>query len=118
MDFTTSVKTVYFEKYATFSGRASRSEFWWSVLFGFIVNAVTGALGSGSEMMDLLGVVVSALMLIPSIAVAVRRFHDIDKSGLWILINFIPLIGWIWYLVLMATAGEPTANRYGPIPSA
>lgn len=54
--------------------------------------------------------------LIPTIAVSVRRMHDIGKSGWWVLIAFVPLIGWIWYLILCCTDSQPGDNQYGPNP--
>lgn len=129
MNMMTAVKTVY-SKYATFSGRARRSEYWWFVLFYFIVNIVlsivdsvlfgttTTGNGSFSAQTDtpILSGIFGLASLIPTIAVAARRLHDINRSGWWLLIGFIPLIGTIILIVWFATGGDKGANRFGPDP--
>jgi uncharacterized membrane protein YhaH (DUF805 family) len=91
-----------FNKYATFTGRAPRSEFWWFwLLFGFVT-----LLGSG----NLLGFV-WIFILIPYIAVGVRRMHDVGRSGWWLLF---PLVN-LFFLVSPGTLGD---NKYGPVPAA
>ncbi len=107
MDFKTSVTHVL-NNYFTFSGRASCSEFWWWVLFGFLVNIVLSVLE-----IDALSVLVALGLLIPNIAVTARRLHDIDKSGWWQLIMLVPLVGvfiLIYWCVQKSTEG---ANRFG-----
>ena len=100
MSFADAVRSV-FSKYATFSGRARRSEFWYFVLFTFLVGIVTGIVDSilGTDYDGTSGGLVNTLgslaLLLPSVAVAVRRLHDIDRSGWWILLGIIPIIGWI-----------------------
>ena len=94
MDFTTAVKTC-FSKYATFKGTAHRPEFWWFVLFLVVANLVLSVFdrmlfGADSQP---LGVLFSLGTLLPYLAVAVRRLHDIGRSCCWILLGFIPLIG-------------------------
>ncbi len=110
------------KKYAVFSGRARRSEYWYFSLFNFIFMLV--ALGLD----NLLGTTVGGLpyglfyfalalaMLIPGLAVFVRRMHDIGKSGWWYFIALIPLIGGIWLLVLCCTDGICGDNAYGSDP--
>ncbi|MDF3061843.1 MAG: hypothetical protein K0S06_1952 [Microvirga sp.] len=108
--------------YTNFDGRISRQPFWigtlvlWaasialSILAGIIV-------GSASTAMMLIQLVIGLAFLVPSLAVAVKRFHDRDKSGWWVLIIFIPLIGFIWYLVELGfLPGTPGPNRFGPDP--
>ncbi len=108
------------EHYADFNGRARRKEFWMFALFNFIIAVVLsfidGLLGLTIESMGILYLVYSLAVLIPNIAVSVRRLHDIGKSGWMILIAFIPLIGAIWLLVLFVTDSKPGANEYGPNP--
>jgi uncharacterized membrane protein YhaH (DUF805 family) len=121
MDFMTAVRTC-FSKYVDFSGRARRSEFWYFVLFTFLVGIVTNIVdailgtdydtGSGG----LISTVVSLGLLLPSVAVAVRRLHDIDKSGWWILIGIIPIVGWIIVIIWYCTDTKPGDNQYGPNP--
>lgn len=108
-------------KYATFDGRAHRTEFWMFVLVNIIVSiglnivdaiiGTDGALGAG-----LLSSIYALAILIPTLAVAVRRLHDIGRSGWWLLIALIPIVGFIILIVWYATKGERAANRYGPNP--
>ena len=108
--------------YADFSGRARRSEYWYFVLFYVlidfglaIVDRITGLHAGASGVGVLVGIFVLA-MLIPSIAVAVRRLHDTDRSGWWLLIALIPLIGAIVLLVFYVQEGSAGDNQYGPSP--
>ena len=114
MDFKTAVTTVLQKKYADFSGRASRSEFWWFTLFAFIVNMLSniifGAIGIG-----FLAMIVSLALLVPSIAVAVRRLHDRDMIGWWVLLGLVPVIN-IALLVICALEGTAGPNKYGADP--
>jgi uncharacterized membrane protein YhaH (DUF805 family) len=113
MDFATAVKTVLMQKYANFSGRAIRSEYWWWVLFAIIASIVLGVVDYILGV-QLLGSIFSLATLIPGIAVGVRRLHDLDKSGWWLLIAFIPLIGFILLIYWFAQPGTPGPNRFGP----
>lgn len=107
-----------FSNYANFSGRANRGEYWWFILANIIISivlsvidsAVFGAVAGG---MGLLSIIWSLAVLIPSIALGVRRLHDIDRSGWWLLIAFIPLIGAIVLIVWAAKQGEARPNRFG-----
>jgi uncharacterized membrane protein YhaH (DUF805 family) len=105
------------KKYAVFEGRATRSEFWYFVLFNFIISIAIGivesALLGGSSF---LGLIYSLAVLIPGIAVGARRLHDIGKSGWWMLIGLVPLVGWIILIVFYATDSQGGANMYGPDP--
>ena len=110
------------KKYAVFSGRARRAEYWYFVLFNIIVAIVLSLidtlLGTFNFMqgVGLLSGLYSLAVLIPTLAVTVRRLHDVDRSGWWIFINLIPLIGTIVLLVFAVTDGTPGSNRYGPNP--
>jgi uncharacterized membrane protein YhaH (DUF805 family) len=113
--FQDSVRTV-FQRYATFTGRSRRPEYWWFVLFNFIVSAALGLISGflfNSEN-DLLGGLYSLAVLVPSLAVAVRRLHDIGRTGWWLLIGLIPIVGLIVLIVFFATKGEERDNQYGP----
>lgn len=103
------------KKYAVFSGRARRKEYWMYTLFVVIISIVLAivdyALG-----MQALGLIFSIAILLPSLGVAVRRLHDTGRSGWWILISLIPLIGTIVMLVFLCSDSEPGANKYGPNP--
>jgi uncharacterized membrane protein YhaH (DUF805 family) len=110
--------TTCLQKYVGFGGRAGRAEFWWfflfylvAVLIGYAIDAAVGAGG-------ILYVVVTLGLILPTIAVEFRRLHDTGRSGWWILITLIPLIGSIWLLVLFASRGDPAPNKYGDPPSA
>jgi len=116
-----------FQKYAVFSGRATRSEFWFFILFtlqvqlafylgGFFLASAFGASTDAATSIgdDALAVYVIASFL-PTIAVAVRRLHDTGKSGWWLLLCFVPVAGIILY-VFWAIDSQPGANSYGPNP--
>ena len=106
------------KKYAIFKGRATRSEFWYFALFNFIVSIVIGIISKiiGDSKNNILGNIYSLAVFIPSLAVGMRRMHDIGKSGWIILINLIPIIGWIWFIVLACKEGFQGDNKYGPNP--
>lgn len=101
-------KKVVFENYANFEGRARRSEYWWFTLMNIIISFVVGFIG-GLIMFPLIGTFYSLAVLVPSIAVAIRRMHDIGKSGWYILIP-------IYNIVLLATEGNYGENEYGSDP--
>ncbi len=110
------------KKYATFSGRSRRREYWFFVLFYLIivigcavVDAVLGTFSETSEIGLFSGLAALGL-LIPSIAVTARRLHDTGKSGWWQLIAFIPLIGGLVLLVFVLKDSFPAENTYGPNP--
>jgi uncharacterized membrane protein YhaH (DUF805 family) len=110
------------KKYAVFSGRSRRKEYWYYVLFvaiiSIVLNIIDGLLGTydSSAGVGLLSTIFSLAVLIPSIAVSVRRLHDIDRTGWWVLIGLVPLIGWIVLLVFHVQDSTPGTNRYGPNP--
>ena len=91
-----------FMKWNDFKGVANRPQFWWYVLAIFIVSAVLGVTSYRLEM------IWSLITLVPSVAIGIRRMHDIGKSGLWLLINLVPVIGWIIFIVL---AAQPTKKQ-------
>ncbi|HEV2886421.1 MAG TPA: DUF805 domain-containing protein [Jatrophihabitans sp.] len=114
MSFADAVRSVL-SKYVVFSGRARRSEFWWYALFAAIVYIVAGIIDAaiGNQ---LVGYLVALALLLPSLAVTVRRLHDTGRSGWWILIGIIPLIGAIVLLVFEVQDSQPGTNNYGPSP--
>ena len=116
MNFQTSIKTC-FNKYAVFSGRASRSEFWFFVLFGLlggVISAIidTMILGYSVEVNGPINLIFSVALILPSIAVTTRRLHDINKSGWWQLL-WLTVIGGIVVIVWNATEGEKKKNKHG-----
>ena len=104
MTFGESIKTC-FSKYATFVGRASRSEYWWFFLFTFLASAAAGIMG------ETVSGVFSLAILLPSLAVGARRLHDVDKSGWFLLLWFVPIIGWL-ILIFWAVQEGREPNRF------
>ncbi|MFG3345987.1 DUF805 domain-containing protein [Streptomyces sp. NPDC048018] len=104
-----------FKKYAVFSGRARRKEFWMFQLFNLlasiIASVIDGALG-----IQLLSLIYLLAVLVPSLAIAVRRLHDTGRSGWWLLIGLIPLVGAIVLLVFYCTEGDQAPNEHGTNP--
>ena len=109
-------------RYAQFSGRARRAEYWWFYLLliiGLVVALILESLlGFGGSVgpYGLLSGLFGLAMLVPSLAAGVRRLHDTDRSGWWLLIAFIPLIGAIVLLVFYVSEGTRGDNRFGPDP--
>jgi uncharacterized membrane protein YhaH (DUF805 family) len=134
LGFVDAVK-LCFARYATFTGRSARPEFWWWVLFSFLVNIVVGGLLTASGG-DWLGALASLALLVPSLAVGARRLHDTGRSGWWQAAVYLPgglsllggfffmigLIGMLVMIVLLIVwllqPGEPGPNGYGAPPSA
>jgi uncharacterized membrane protein YhaH (DUF805 family) len=109
-------------KYAQFSGRARRREYWMFFLFSAlvaialtIVDAITGTLSAAAGT-GLLGGLYSLAVLIPGLALTIRRLHDTDRSGWWLLIALVPVIGAIVLLVFMCLDSVPGDTRHGPSP--
>ena len=106
------------KKYAVFTGRARRTEYWMfalvSLIIGFVLGFVEGLVGGPG----ILGGVYGLAVLIPGIAVSIRRLHDTARSGLWLLIAFVPVIGAIVLLVFMVTEGNSGDNQFGSDPKA
>ena len=95
MTFSESIKTVVFKKYATFKGRASRSEYWWYMLFASLISLLGAVIAStlyGDPSELTLFDIVSLLLLLPGLAVSIRRLHDVNKSGWWLLYPWLGLI--------------------------
>jgi len=119
-------KIAMFQNYSNFSGRARRSEYWYfrlataviffvMIAFAVLLSVVTGG-DLAFQIAIVLFIIYALLTVIPSLAVTVRRMHDLGKSGWNILISCIPLVGPIWFLILLATEGEQGENYYGPDP--
>lgn len=140
MDFLTAIKTCL-SKYAVFQGRASRSEFWWFELFLVLVPLVVsivsalffgqmtrvvmhdaGPMGQGWGMMwgvqsvGILPHLVGLALFLPTLAVAVRRLHDVGRSGWWVLLLLLPFIGFLVLLFWFVQPSDPHDNAYGPSP--
>ncbi len=104
MTFGQSLSTC-FSKYAAFNGRASRSEYWWWVLFTFLASAASGIVS------ETLSALFSVAVLLPSLAVGARRLHDTDRSAWFLLLLLIPLVGWIILIVWAIQEGKEP-NRF------
>jgi uncharacterized membrane protein YhaH (DUF805 family) len=123
MSFQDAVRTCLQQKYVDFSGRARRSEYWYFFLFNVIVSVVAGIIdgilgtrGSGTMSgTGLVGAIASLALLLPNLGVGVRRLHDTSRSGWWLLIGLVPLVGWIVLLVFFVQDSQPE-NQYGPNP--
>lgn len=112
---------VALSKYAVFSGRSRRSEYWYfvlcNVIISFALSLVDGMLGfGGEESAGIFGGLYALAMIIPSIAVGVRRLHDIGKSGWWMFILLVPILGVLVLFFLMIRDSQPGDNQYGPNP--
>ena len=125
MTFMESVQTCIKENYFNFEGRAPRSEYWWFTLFLALLEIVTsvldGFLGtytvtSSGRMIGFINLIFLLAILLPSIAVAVRRLHDTDRSGWFYLLIFIPLIGSIILIIFFIQQGTNGRNRFGDDP--
>lgn len=117
--FQTYFIDVLKSKYAKFDGRARRAEFWYFVLYNALFSLgcsiIDGLLFGGTP---ILSTIYSLAVLVPGLALSVRRLHDINKSGWFLLIALIPIVGAIWLLVLYTTPGTMGDNQYGPDPKA
>ena len=118
MGFGEAVSTC-FSKYATFTGRARRPEYWYWVLFGVGVGIVATILDAivFDTTSSVFSILSSLGLLLPNLAVTVRRLHDIDRSGWWMFILLLPLIGAIVMFVFMCLRGTPGPNRFGQDPA-
>jgi uncharacterized membrane protein YhaH (DUF805 family) len=121
MTFPDSVK-ICFNKYVDFNGRARRSEFWWWVLFTFLVGIVASIIDAilgtrSSSGTGLIEGLTNLALLLPSLAVGARRLHDTGRSGWWQLLWLAIIIGWIVLIVWFCQDSKPD-NAYGPSPKA
>lgn len=105
------------KNYAGFNGRAGRAEYWMFFLFNFVISVVLNILSrtTHSGIFLILSVLYGLAVLIPGLAVAVRRLHDTNRTGWWIFIALIPFVGAIWLIVLLALEGSAGSNQYGSV---
>ncbi|WP_296648589.1 DUF805 domain-containing protein [Rhodoluna sp.] len=121
MTFIEAIKS-YFKKYATFNGRASRSEFWFVVLFTALVSMAISIIAPGHTQMmgnwdvqqnSPLSSLWSLATFVPSLAITWRRLHDVNKSGAWFFFVLLPIVGWILLLIQLVKDSDAAANQYG-----
>jgi uncharacterized membrane protein YhaH (DUF805 family) len=107
-----------FNQYFDFSGRARRKEYWMFILFNTLISWAFSILDFAftTYYFTIVSYIYSMLVLIPSLAVLVRRLHDMGKSGWYVLLLFLPIIGWIWLLVLLCMESESGPNEWGENP--
>jgi uncharacterized membrane protein YhaH (DUF805 family) len=121
LSFGEAVNKALAQNYCNFSGRASRSEYWWYALFtmilGAVIGFVLGIFGAGSTAVSVIQGLVSLALLLPGLGLCVRRLHDISKSGWWIFISLVPLLGAILLIVWFCKPSDAGMNQYGPEPN-
>ena len=106
------------QNYCNFSGRASRSEYWWYCLFTFILWAIIGIAFCWSQnALNIVSGITNLALLLPGLGLCVRRLHDIGKSGWWLLLAFIPIIGSIILIIWFCKNSQMEPNEYGPVPN-
>jgi uncharacterized membrane protein YhaH (DUF805 family) len=106
-------KLVVLQRYAKFDGRAGRAEFWWFVLANVLVYVALMILMGIADIFFILYLGYAIATIVPSIAVAIRRLHDTDKSGWFLLLGLIPFVGAIILIVFYAMEGTPGPNNFG-----
>ena len=110
---------VCFSKYAEFGGRARRSEYWWFFVFNLLMQGATAILDVaifGGASGGVLNGLYSLGVLLPGLGVGVRRLHDTNHSGWWLLISLVPLVGFILLIIWLTRPGDAGPNRFGADP--
>ena len=106
-------KLVVLKRYAKFDGRAGRAEFWWFYLANLLAYVALMVLVAIANFFFILYIGYALAVLIPSLAVGFRRLHDTNRSGWWVLISLIPIVGAIILIVFLASEGDADANQFG-----
>ena len=125
MTFKRAFERCVREKYVTFSGRASRSEYWKFMLIYVVILFIAQALDAGlfphtvdeAGMGGTITTIATILLFLPGLGVHIRRLHDVGKSGWWVLLQIVPLIGTLVLLYFLVKPSEKGTNKYGPQPS-
>ena len=114
----TAWKRVVLDNFAAFSGRATRGEYWWFLLASTLlfVGLCALTLVVGSSLFLLIWALYNVVVLVPNVAVSFRRIHDTGRSGWWLFVGFVPVVGSVALVVLLALPGDADANKYGPPP--
>ena len=119
MDFQTIFdycKLCITEKYADFTGRATRAEYWSFALTVAVITGVLNLIARNSTVFSIISGLLSLALLVPQLAAAWRRLHDTGRNGAWYFIGLIPLVGWIIVIYWLCLPGDPDMNRFGPDP--
>lgn len=118
VSFMEAVQSAIVQNYCNFTGRASRSQYWWYVLFNVCLGIVISIVFCWSkDVMNVVSGLVNLGLLLPGLGLAVRRLHDIGKSGWWLLISLIPLVGAIILLIWFCQDSQMYDNEYGSVPN-
>jgi len=104
------------KKYAQFDGRSHRTEYWMFALISFLISMALNVVEILVGGPGILGTIYGLAVLVPSIAVGIRRLHDTNRSGWWILLGFVCCVGWIVLIVFAVEDSTPGDNQYGPNP--
>lgn len=104
------------KKYVVFTGRAQRAEYWYFILFNLIITVVLSGIDAALGESGILSGIYGLAVLLPGLGVSVRRLHDTSRTGWWLLIGLIPLVGFIVLIIFMAQDSTPGANAHGPNP--
>jgi len=115
MSFGQAISTC-FSKYVTFDGRAARPEYWYWVLFAVVASLVLAIIDHALSF-GVLQILFVLATFLPGLAVLIRRLHDVDRSGWWWLIAFVPVVGVILLIVWLCQPGTPGPNRFAPAPA-
>lgn len=115
MTFQDAVKSGI-HQWMTFEGRSSRSEYWYWMLFVTLVSMALSAVGATLDSGSLLDGLIVLFFFLAHLSVAIRRLHDLDKSGWWVLLSFVPFIGGVILFIWFVTKGTDGLNQYGPDP--
>jgi len=106
------------KKYAVFEGRASRQEYWMFVLINLVIVIALGGIDAAVGTYGIIGLVYGLAVLLPAIGVTIRRLHDTGRSGWWMLINMIPVIGFFIYLFFVIQDSKPEGDKFDVSPVA
>jgi len=118
LTFQEAVQRAITLNYCNFNGRASRSEYWWFVLFTFVLGVLISVVFSFSDTLQTVASsLVNLALLLPGLGLAVRRLHDLGKSGWNLLLALIPIVGAIILIVWFIKESDPQANKYGEVPN-
>lgn len=118
LTFGEAVQRALTFNYCNFSGRASRSEYWWFTLFSFILSCAIAVIFCWSDTLEyIVSGICSLYLLLPGLGLSVRRMHDTGRSGWWILVNIVPFVGQLIFLYFAVQPSQMVVNKWGPVPN-